>query len=131
MRRNVNSSTEMMTDDALELLAERLSTPLQIEHYLTLALEHAYRFGETCVTPEIVAMIMAPDLHAREPTLARYGYNVSTVAEVLHIRQADVCWFLQDQLPPRRAEGLHYQLLTAGIPLHDSLSPVGRRAATG
>jgi hypothetical protein len=119
-----------MTNDALELLAERLSTPLQIERYLTLALEHAYRFGEPCVTPEIVAMTMALDLHALEPTLARYGYNVSTLSEVLHIRQAEVRLLLQGQLPPGRAEELHTQLLRAGIPLNDSLAPVGSGSAT-
>ena len=86
--------TEILTDEALELLAERLSTPLQIEHYLTLALEQAYRLGETRVTPEMVAMTMAPDLHALEPTLARYGYNVRALSEVLHIRQAEVRAFL-------------------------------------
>jgi hypothetical protein len=63
---------------------------LRIEHYLLLALEHAYRLGEMRVTPEVVAMTMAPDLHALEPILARYGYNVSALSEVLHIRQAEV-----------------------------------------
>jgi hypothetical protein len=43
---------------------------LQIEHYLTLALEQAYRFGEKPVTPEIIATVMAPDIEALEPTLA-------------------------------------------------------------
>jgi type II secretory pathway predicted ATPase ExeA len=122
--------TDILTNDALELLAERLSTPLQIEHYLTLALEHAYQLGETCVTPEIVAMTLAPDLHALEPTLARYGYNVSTLSEVLHIRQTEVRLFLQGQLPPGRAEELHTQLLRAGIPLSDNLAPVGSSSAT-
>ena len=122
--------TEILTDDALELLAERLSTPLQIEHYLTLALEQAYRLGESCVTPEIVAVTLAPDLHALEPTLARYGYNVSALSEVLHIRQAEVRAFLHGQLPPSRAEELSNQLLLAGIPLRDSLAQVNSGSAT-
>jgi hypothetical protein len=87
---------------------------LQIEHYLTLALEQAYRLGEPCVTPEIVAMTLAPDLHALEATLARYGYNVRTLSEVLHIRQAEVRSFLQGQLPSGRVEELHHQLLLGG-----------------
>jgi hypothetical protein len=122
--------TEILTDEALELLAERLSTPLQIEHYLTLALEQAYRLGETRVTPEMVAMTMAPDLHALEPTLARYGYNLSALSEVLHIRQAEVRAFLHGQLPPNRAEELSNQLLLAGIPLRDSLAQVSSGSAT-
>ena len=46
--------TDILTPEALELLAERLMTPLQIEHYLTRVLEQAYRFGEKPVTPAIV-----------------------------------------------------------------------------
>jgi type II secretory pathway predicted ATPase ExeA len=38
--------TDILTPEALELLAERLLTPLQIQHYLTRVLEQAYRFGE-------------------------------------------------------------------------------------
>lgn len=38
---------------------------------------------------------LAPDLHALEPTLTRYGYNVNAVAELLNIRQAEVRAFLQ------------------------------------
>jgi hypothetical protein len=67
------------TEQAIERLAECLATPLQIEHYLTLALEQAYRFGEKPVTPEIIATVMAPDIEALEPTLARQGYNVKTL----------------------------------------------------
>src|SRR5438270_2191852 len=33
--------TDLLTEQALMLLAERLATPLQIEHYLTLAMEQA------------------------------------------------------------------------------------------
>jgi hypothetical protein len=90
---------------------------LQIEHYLTLALEQAYRFGEKPVTPEIIATVMAPDIEALEPTLARQGYNVKTLAELLNIRPAEIRAFLQSRLPPGRAEELKQQLLGTGIPL--------------
>ena len=113
---------EILTPEALELLAERLLTPLQIEHYLTRVLEQAYRLGETPVTPVMVRMTLAPDLHGLEPTLTRYGYNVTAVAELLNIRQAEVRAFLHGQLPPGRTEELHTQLLAAGVPLSDHLS---------
>src|SRR4029453_18436623 len=61
--------TDVLMPEALELLAERLMTPLQIEHYLTRALEQAYRVGEKPVTPAIVTMTLAPDMHGLEPTL--------------------------------------------------------------
>jgi hypothetical protein len=70
---------EILTPEALELLAERLMTPLQIEHYLARVLEQAYRVGEKPVTPALVQTTLAPDLHGLEPTLTRYGYNVNVL----------------------------------------------------
>ena len=114
--------SDILAPDALELLAERLVTPLQIQHYLPRMLDQAYRFGEKPVTTTIVNTTLAPDIHALEPTLTRHGYNVKALAELLHIRQPEVRSFLYGQLPPGRTEALHHQLLAAGIPLGDSLS---------
>ena len=94
-------------------------------------LEQAHRFGEKPVTPTIVHATLAPDMHALEPTLTRYGYNAKALSELLHIRQADVRAFLHGQLPPGRAEELHNQLLAAGIPLGDHLSSGSSDLATG
>lgn len=114
--------SEILAPDALDLLAERLITPLQIQHYLPRMLEQAYRFGEKPVTTTIVNTTLAPDMHALEPTLTRHGYNVKALSELLHIRQPEVRSFLYGQLPPGRTEELHHQLLAAGIPLGDDLS---------
>jgi len=122
---------EILTPDALELLAERLVTPLQIQHYLTRLLEQAYRLGEKPATPAIVNMTLAPDMHALEPTLMRYGYNVQVLSEFLNIRQAEVRSFLHGQLPPGRTEELHHQLFAAGIPLSGPHSAVETHVATG
>jgi hypothetical protein len=89
---------------ALDVLAERLGTPLPIEHDLTRILEQAYRLGEKPVTPAIVEQTLTPDMHALEPTLTRNGYHVKPLAELLNIRQAEVRAFLHGQLPPGRTE---------------------------
>ncbi len=72
---------DIVTPEALDLLAERLITPLQIQYYLTRVLEQAYRFGEKPVTPALVHATLVPDMHALEPTLTRYGYNVTALSE--------------------------------------------------
>jgi len=59
---------DIVTAAALDLLAERLITPLQIQHYLTRVLEQASRLGEKPVTPASVHATLAPDMHALEPT---------------------------------------------------------------
>jgi type II secretory pathway predicted ATPase ExeA len=46
---------EILPSDALELVATRLNTPLQIAQYLTRILEQASRLGEKPVPPAIVA----------------------------------------------------------------------------
>ena len=122
---------DIVAPDALELLAERLITPLQIQHYLTRILEQAHRFGEKPVTPTSVHATLAPDMHELEPTLTRYGYNAKALSELLHIRQAEVRAFLHGQLPSGRTEELHNQLLAAGIPLGDHRSSGSNDLATG
>src|SRR5919198_1192191 len=121
---------DIVTPDALSLLAERLSTPLQIEHYLTRVLEQAYRVGEKPVTPALVEKALAPDLHDLEATLTRYGYNLPALAELLNIRQAEVRAFLYGQLPPGRTAELHQQLLAVGLPLGERLGTVEHHSAT-
>jgi hypothetical protein len=81
---------EIVTPEALDLRAERLITPWQIQHDLTLVLEHAYLMGATPVTPALVYTTLAPDLQALEPSLTRYGSNVAALAELLHIRPVGV-----------------------------------------
>jgi type II secretory pathway predicted ATPase ExeA len=122
---------DILLPEALELLAERLITPLQVEYYLTRALEQAYRFGERPVTPAIITKTLAPDIHDLEPTLTRYGYNVKVLAEFLNMRQAEVRAFLHGQLPPGRTEDIHHQLLAAGIPLTEHLSTRSSERAMG
>ncbi len=52
-------------------LSQRLTTPLQIEQYLTLAFEEAYRVGQKPVTPEIIETTLAQGLEDLEPPGAR------------------------------------------------------------
>jgi type II secretory pathway predicted ATPase ExeA len=54
--------SDILALDALELLAERLVTPLQILDYLPRMLEQSYRLGEKPVTTTIVNSTLAPDL---------------------------------------------------------------------
>jgi type II secretory pathway predicted ATPase ExeA len=122
---------EILPADALDLLAARLSTPLQIEHYLTRILEQAYRLGEKPVTPAIVAKTLAPDMQDLEPTLTRYGYNVKALSELLGIRQPAVRAFLRGQLPPGRTAELHQLLLAAGLPLGERREVVDNRSVIG
>lgn len=107
----------LIADAAVELLAERLATPLQIEHYLTLAFEEAFTIGQKPVTVEIVNRILARTLNDPEPHLIRHGYNVKSLAQLINVKPTEVRSFLHNQLSPGRTQELKEQLLLAGVPL--------------
>ncbi len=107
----------IFTEEALDVLAERLVTPLQIGQYLILALEEAYKIGQKPVTPEIIETVLAKDLNGLEPKLTRHGYNVKALADLMNVRPAEIRSFLHGQLPPGRTQELQNQMLAAGIPL--------------
>ncbi len=108
---------ELFSPEAIDLLAERLSTPLQIEQYLNLALEEAYRVGQKPVTPEIINSILVKGLDDLEPRLIRHGYNAKALATLINIRPAEIRSFLCSQLPPGRTQEVKNQLLAVGVPL--------------
>lgn len=109
--------TTLLNEEALSLLASRLSTPLQIEHYLTLAFEEAYRVGSKPVTPEIIEAVLAQGLDDLEPHLTRNGYNTKVLAELLNVRPTEVRSFLHGQLPPGKTQDLREQMIKMGIPI--------------
>ena len=109
--------TDLLTEDAISFLAERLSTPLQIELYLTLTFEQAYRLGQKPITSEIIETVLAVGLDDLEPRLIRNGYNAKTLAELLNVRTTEVRSFLQGHLPPGRTQDIRDQMLKIGIPL--------------
>ena len=108
---------DIIANDAIDLLSERLATPLQIEHYLTLAFEEAYEIGQKPVTPEIIESVLAKDMDGLEPKLTRQGYNVKALADLLNVRSAEIKSFLHGQLAPGRTQELKNQMLAVGIPL--------------
>jgi type II secretory pathway predicted ATPase ExeA len=113
----VSDDEAVLTPEALELLAGSLATPLQVEQYLTLALEAAYRAGQKPVAPEIIRSVLARGLDDIEPTLARHGYSAKALADVLQVRPAEMRAFLRGRLPSGRAQELQSELRAVGIPL--------------
>lgn len=111
---------------AVDLLASRLRTPLQIEQHLTLALETGYQASERPVGEAIVDSVLSkqiddlglaslrPDL---EPTLMRHGYTAKALREMLGTRPAEVRALFRQTLEPDRARAMKEQLLAAGLPV--------------
>jgi type II secretory pathway predicted ATPase ExeA len=107
----------LITTEALALLSERLTTPLQFEQYLTRAFEEAYKIGQKPVGTDIVESVLAPDIDALDARLVRNGYNVKNLCELLNSKPREINAFIRGQLPPERTQQLSSQLLAVGVPL--------------
>ena len=111
------NSADIMDADAIDLLAERLRTALQIEMHLTLAFEHAFRLGEKRVSAEIVEQVLSRAIDELEPTLTRNGYDAPALTVLLRAKPAEVRDFLAETLAVDRTREFTEQLRVAGVPI--------------
>ncbi len=109
--------TGVMDADAIDLLAERLRTALQIEMHLTLAFEHAFRLGEKRVSAEVVEQVLSRAIDDLEPTLTRNGYDAPALTMLLRAKPAEVRDFLAGTLALDRAREFTEQLRGTGVPV--------------
>ncbi len=109
--------SDIMDADAIDLLAERLRTALQIEMRLTLAFEHAFRLGEKRVSAEIVEQVLSRAIDDLEPTLTRNGYDAPALTVLLRAKPAEVRDFLAGILAVDRTREFTEQLRVAGVPI--------------
>jgi type II secretory pathway predicted ATPase ExeA len=111
------SPADIVEDAAVDLLARRLTTPLQIEQYLTRALEKGFQVGERPITPQLVETILSPQLDELEPRLRRHGYDVRTVAELASAKTSDIQALLRGELEATRTREITDRLRAAGLPI--------------
>ncbi|MCD2448912.1 hypothetical protein GO003_000680 [Methylicorpusculum oleiharenae] len=71
----------ILTQEAIDLLATRLRTLLQIQLHLTLSLEASYPTGGTPVSGDLVESVLSRQLGDLKPTLTRHGYQVKDLVE--------------------------------------------------
>ena len=117
---------DVIDADALDLLAQKLRTPLQIEMHLELAFEAAFRAGAKPVPVEVLDGVLSraiddlglaslrPDL---EPRLIRNGYDAVTLAREFGAKPAEIRTFLAGTLGAERTRELTDQMRAAGVPL--------------
>ncbi len=102
---------------ALDLLASRLRTPLQIEQHLTLAFETGYQASEKQITEAIVESVLSKQIDDLEPTLTRHGYTPTVLSEMLGIKPGEIRALFKRTLEPDRAREVKEQMLAAGLPV--------------
>ena len=109
---------DLIAGEAVELLATKLRTPLQIERHLTLAFEEGFRIGgEKPLTAEVVEAVLSSQLDDVEPRLTRHGYSVRTLSEQFNAKPAEIKRLLRGELDVARTRELADEMRAAGLPL--------------
>ena len=107
----------ILTEEAIDLLATKLRTPLQIQLHLTLALEAGYQAGECPVSAEVVESVLSRQIDDLEPTLTRHGYRIKDLVEQFDAKPAEIKAMFNNSLEPARVAELREKMLYAGLPI--------------
>ncbi len=107
----------MFTEEAIDLPASKLRTPLQVEQHLKLALEAGYQTGVRPVPVEVAESVLSKKLDDLEPTLTRHGYKMRDLAEELGVKSREIKALFHNQLEPGRSKELLEKMLAAGLPI--------------
>ena len=112
-----SDSDSLLTADAVDILAEKLRTPLQVQQYLTLALEAGYLTGEQPISAGLVESVLSRQLNDLEPTLTRHGYRVKDLVEQFNVKSGEIRALFNGELEPGRTAELQERMLAAGLPV--------------
>ncbi|NET71366.1 MAG: hypothetical protein F6K62_10675 [Sphaerospermopsis sp. SIO1G2] len=107
----------IITTEAVDYLAERLKTPLQVQQHLRRALEQAFTIGENVITVDILIDTLSSQMDDLEPVLIRNGYNDKVISDQLRIRKADVVKFMRNELEPAQKQDIIQHMRHAGMPV--------------
>jgi type II secretory pathway predicted ATPase ExeA len=110
------SPEDIIQAEAIELIAERSATALQIHENLARILVAGHETGERPISAALVESILTNDHSAWVATITRHGYDVRSLSDFLNIKQSEVKQLFAGQLDPMRATELNEQLKVAGLP---------------
>jgi type II secretory pathway predicted ATPase ExeA len=105
------------TDEAADLLCDRLKTPREMQAYLTQALEMGYATGDKPIGISVVESALARRVDDLEPTLTRHGYRIRDLVEQFDAKPAEIKAFYNQKLDPARAAELRNKMRKAGLPV--------------
>lgn len=96
---------DVITPEAIQKLAETYETPLQIQHYLTKALQLGHQLGESIISAELVEQVRRHDLNSIEAQLSRKGYHLRATCELLNATPKEIQALFNDKAnSPRKGE---------------------------
>jgi len=114
---NAVGTDAILTEDAIDLLASRLRTALQIEWHLTQALEAGYQAGESPVSAALVEAVLSKHLDDIESVLTRQGYGLRELVQNFEAKPAEIRALFVNQLDPVRSDELRDRMRLIGLPI--------------
>lgn len=87
--------TDVIEEQAIDYLVERLTTPLQIEQHLSLALEEGFNVGVKPITVDVLDLTLSRRINDIEPRLIRHGYSEKVLVDQFHYKPAELRKFLK------------------------------------
>lgn len=107
--------TDVFTENAILFMAEKFSTPLQVNHYAWNSLVKAYQIGQKPVDLDTLQEIISKDLNGVEANMKRYGYDIKTICETVDARPAEIRAYFKGRLESGRTREIQNEILKLGI----------------
>ncbi len=107
--------TDIVNQEALDMMAQKFSTPLQINHYMWIAFVRAFMIGQKQVTTETLEEVIAKDLNSVEANLKRHGYDIPTLSSTIDVKPTEIRSFLNGHLSTGRTQEIENQILKLGL----------------
>ena len=108
---------DVLEPAAVDLLAARLRTPLQIEQHLVMAMETGMKASEKPISESVADSVLSKQIDGVEATLTRHGYTQKVLTEMLGVKPAELKALFRNDLPVERARDIKEQMLAAGLPV--------------
>lgn len=96
--------TDILEEQAIDYLAERLTTPLQIEQHLTM---EGFTTGTKPITVDILEATLSKRIDDIEPRLIRHGYSDKVLVEQFNYKLAEIRRFFKGELNANRAKDIN------------------------
>ena len=106
---------DVIESDALELLAEQFSAPLQFAEHLTRAFTEAFHVGSRPVNRDIIEETLSVGFDHLDARLARIGCTAKALVEQFDARPAEVNRLMKGKLDAERTQELTEAMRRAGL----------------
>jgi len=113
--KNKTKPTDVFTREALDLMAKKFTTPLQINHYTWKAFVKAFQIGQKPVDVDTLEKVIANDLNGIQANLKRHGFDTKDLSKMLAVKPTEIRSFFKGKLSTGRTQELESEMFRLGL----------------